>query len=136
MGLLDAIAGAFSGNGDKDTDSGFDWQPIESTEQVDEVLLASNTDTRIIFKHSPRCATSYFARNDLEKYPKEETESLVFHMIDVIRHREVSRYLADRVEVRHESPQVFVICNGEVVWHGSHHHVQSDNIRENLPGSP
>ncbi|MTI87074.1 MAG: bacillithiol system redox-active protein YtxJ [Balneolaceae bacterium] len=127
MGLFDLLAGIF---GDGDTDTSFNWGLINSVEQVKDILAASESRPQVIFKHSSRCATSFFARNDLETFPEEEKPNLDFHLVDVICNRGESMFIAERLAVRHESPQVFVLYKGRVIWNGSHHRVQSQNVIE------
>lgn len=122
MGFLDSIFG-----GDAPREQGF-WNQLSEAGNVDEVFLASNNTPQIILKHSYRCGTSYFAKKNLESIEKEDFKDSELHLIDVIRSRAISNYLADKAGVRHESPQVFVIKKGEVVWHASHGMVTADNL--------
>lgn len=104
------------------------WSQLSQVEEVDEVFLSSNNATQIILKHSISCGTSFFAKKNIESITKEELGDSQLHLIDVIRNRSISMYLAHKVGVRHESPQVFVIKNGEVIWHASHGLVTADNV--------
>ncbi|MBO6523740.1 MAG: bacillithiol system redox-active protein YtxJ [Balneolaceae bacterium] len=122
MSFLDSIFGSST-----PSEEGV-WNQLSQEERVEEVFLASNNSPQIILKHSNSCGTSYFAKKNLESITKEELQDSELHLIDVIRSRAVSNYLADKAGVRHESPQVFVIKNGEVVWHASHGMVTADNV--------
>jgi bacillithiol system protein YtxJ len=51
-------------------------------------------------------------------------------MVEVVRFRPVSQYLAQKTGVRHESPQVLVIANGEVIFHTSHSEVNKVSIQQ------
>ena len=42
------------------------------------------------------------------------------YFLTIQDHRDVSNTIADKFEVRHESPQLLVVKNGEVVFHTSH----------------
>lgn len=44
-------------------------------------------------------------------------------LVRVIEERAVSLALAERLGVRHESPQVLLIRDGRVDWHDSHHRI-------------
>lgn len=122
MGFLDSIFGSNASE-----EEGV-WSQLSLIEEVGEVFLSSNNATQIILKHSISCGTSFFAKKNIESITKEELGDSKLHLIDVIRSRAVSNYLADRAGVRHESPQVFVIKNGEVVWHASHGLVTAKNV--------
>ncbi|MFV1883769.1 MAG: bacillithiol system redox-active protein YtxJ [Balneola sp.] len=126
MGFFDSIFGS----GEPSETS--TWNFLTHQEQVDEVFLQSNEVPQIILKHSNSCGTSYFAKKNLESITKEELGDTELHLIDVIRSRPTSNYLAEKVRVRHESPQVFVIKNGELIWHASHGMVTSKNVIEML----
>ena len=41
-------------------------------------------------------------------------------MVKVIESRPLSLWLADRLQVKHASPQIMVVKNGTVVWRASH----------------
>ena len=46
--------------------------------------------------------------------------------------RQVSTAIADRFRIRHESPQVLVVSDGAVRWHGSHYHVNPREVQAAL----
>ncbi len=71
-------------------------------------------------------------QKNVESISKDELGDSTLHLIDVIRSRPVSNYLADKAGVRHESPQIFVIKNGEVVWQASHGMVTADKLMKAL----
>ena len=56
-------------------------------------------------------------------------ENVDFYLIDVIQDRIVSRYLSDKMGLRHESPQLLILHEGRIIWHGSHHQVNEDNLK-------
>ncbi len=41
-------------------------------------------------------------------------------MVKVIESRPLSLWLAERLQVKHASPQIMIVKNGAVVWHASH----------------
>ena len=108
------------------------WNSLSSTDEVDELLMLSNDRAQVVFKHSNLCGISFFAKKNLDAIRPEKTEGSKFYLIDVTRNRTVSLYLADKLGIRHESPQLFVIRNGEVVWHGSQEMVNSQNLLQAL----
>ncbi len=126
MGLFDSFFGS------TDSREGVQWNYLTANDQVDEVFQVSNTTPQIILKHSNSCGTSYFAKKNVESLSEEERKGAPIHLIDVVRSRPVSIYLADKVSIRHESPQIFVIEDGEVVWSASHGGVNARNIVQAL----
>jgi bacillithiol system protein YtxJ len=51
-------------------------------------------------------------------------------LVEVQRARELSREIESKTGVRHESPQVIVLRNGQVVWNASHWKIKSDSVAE------
>ena len=108
------------------------WEMIDSESMIDDIVLSSNNQTQIILKHSNQCGTSFFAKKNLESIEKSEYQGVGFYMIDVIRQRSLSQYLSEKVEVRHQSPQLLILRNAEVIWYGSHNQVTANNLVKNL----
>lgn len=127
MGFLDGLFGSSKG----DQKPQF-WNSIHSKEEVDAILMHSMEQPQVILKHSNQCATSFFAKKNLELIPLEDLSAADLYIVDVIRQRAISRYVEEKMQIRHESPQLLVIKNGEVAWHGSHHSVQEDYLLKAL----
>jgi bacillithiol system protein YtxJ len=51
-------------------------------------------------------------------------------LIEVQRARELSTEIENRLGVAHESPQVIVLRNGQVVWNASHFKITADAVTE------
>jgi bacillithiol system protein YtxJ len=130
MSILKAIGNMF--NTSMGSNGDFDWQGISSEEEVSNVLLASNDKPQVIYKHSPSCAISYLALRDLETLPNEVQTKADYYMVDVVGQRPISNFITKTLAIRHESPQLFIIKDGEVVWNGSHHQVKADAVSELL----
>ncbi len=126
MGFLDRILGTTQ---EKKEEL---WFQISSTQEADGVINASNEKTQVIFKHSGSCGVSFFAKRNLDSIDIEKLESANLYIVDVIKDRNVAYYLADRFSVRHESPQVLVIKDEKVIWHGSHNAVNPENLLQAL----
>lgn len=122
MGFFDKILGGGKPQSDQR------WYLIRTTQELDDVISASGEKSQVIFKHSNSCGVSFFAKKNLDSMTPEETSEADLYMIDVLRNRDVSYYLADKFQIRHESPQAFVIKNKKVVWSGSHNSVTSENL--------
>ncbi len=50
--------------------------------------------------------------------------------IDVIGQRPLARAIAERTNVRHESPQALLLEGGEVRWHASHGAITQESLAE------
>ncbi|RDJ93388.1 DUF2847 family protein, partial [Lacticaseibacillus rhamnosus] len=55
-----------------------------------------------------------------------------FHLLDLIKHRDVSNKIAEDFSVCHESPQVLLIINGKCVYDESHSGISMKEIAEQL----
>jgi bacillithiol system protein YtxJ len=122
MGFLNKLFG----KGAEETD----WMQLESEDSVEEVFAASGARVQLILKHSQSCAVSFFAKQNLDSVPLEEWPEMDRSMVEVVRFRPISQYLAQKTGVRHESPQVLVVANGEVIFHTSHSEVNKVNIQQ------
>ncbi len=127
MGIFDKIGKAFSSDYD-DSEKKQYWKPVRTLENIEEMMLTSNEKIQIVFKHSTSCGVSFFAMKGLNIPEILESEQFDLNIIDVIRDRQVSLSFAERVNVKHESPQLFILKDGEVKWHGSHHLVSANNL--------
>ena len=90
---------------------------LRTTSQVDRLFEAG---THLILKHSTRCPISAAAEREVVRFEKQGHADVDIHLLRVIEEREISGHLESRSEVRHESPQVLLLENGQVVWHCSH----------------
>jgi bacillithiol system protein YtxJ len=80
----------------------------------------------VLYKHSPICPTSGVAYEEMLAFRRRS--AVPVYLVDVVKHRPLSRALAERTGVRHESPQVIVLRQGVAAWHGSHFDIQADEL--------
>ena len=100
----------------------------------DELAIESALREKValLFKHSPRCGTSHRAFREVARF--EETASgIPVYLLDVVSERQLARAVAERLEVRHESPQVIFLAGGRPVWHASHGTIRADLLAERIP---
>jgi len=89
-------------------------------DQLDEILNLSTIKPVIIFKHSTRCGVSRIVLNQFEKKLSKSKNDPYFYFLDLIKNRSLSNRIAERFNITHQSPQLIVIQNGEVLAHNSH----------------
>jgi monothiol bacilliredoxin len=89
-----------------------------------ELVEESRAKPIVIFKHSTTCPISAAAYREMARYKGEVA------LVEVQRARELSREIESKTGVRHESPQVIVLRNGQVVWNASHWKIKSDSVAE------
>lgn len=89
---------------------------LTSPEQS-ETFLAGR-EPRWVFKHSNTCPVSSAALDEVTAFLK--THDMPLGMVTVQEARPVSNWLATRLAYVHQSPQLFLIRDGNVAWHASH----------------
>ncbi|WP_277585949.1 bacillithiol system redox-active protein YtxJ [Psychrobacillus antarcticus] len=92
------------------------YTEITSVDQWKKVLEQSNEKPLVVFKHSTTCPVSAHAYGEFSSFEKPVDR----YLVKVIEHRQVSDEISDDLGIQHQSPQAFVIANGEVVWNASH----------------
>ena len=98
------------------------WNPLTDVHQLDEIVEISQNQPVVIFKHSTRCSISSMALNRLER--EDAPLGTDFYYLDLLTYRMISSAIAERFQVHHESPQIIVFKNGEVVYDESHMAIQ------------
>jgi bacillithiol system protein YtxJ len=105
------------------------WKHLTSIAELDELIALSETSTILIYKHSDRCNICHVALNRIERNWKEEdNEKTVPYFLDVLRHRDVSNAIAERLGIRHESPQALLIRNGKCFYSSTHSEINYADI--------
>ena len=102
--------------------------PLEQLHQLDDALRLSALRPLVLFKHSRTCGTSAQALDELLEHLDQSTADAHYAMVTVQTHREISTLIAQRLGVRHETPQVLLLRDGRVVWHASHFRVTAAAI--------
>ena len=101
------------------------WIPLTSVDQLNEI---SASDGRfLIFKHSTRCGISAMVLRRFQKEWKDEAPVDVY-LLDLIKYRDISSEIAMQYDVRHESPQLLLVQDGELLHHASHHEISATTV--------
>lgn len=87
---------------------------ITDKKSFEEMAERSKERAVVIFKHSLTCPISARAYEQMAEFEGEVA------LIEVQLSRELSTEIENRLGVAHESPQVIVLRNGQVVWNASH----------------
>jgi bacillithiol system protein YtxJ len=104
--------------------------PIGDTTAAD---IAARGGRTVIYKHSPTCSLCGWSNYKLGQLAEQDGLELL--LVDVWTQRELSQDIAEHFGVRHESPQILIIDDGEVTWHASHRGVAPERVRAALAGS-
>jgi bacillithiol system protein YtxJ len=106
-----------------------DLWPLQTLDDVDALLDESCLHPVLVLKHSRTCGTSAQALDELLAYLDErEPADVRFALVTVQTHRDVSNAIAQRLGIRHETPQALLVCDRGVAWHASHFRVTADTI--------
>jgi len=108
------------------------WITLTTPEEVRQIAEQSRQRPQIIFKHSTRCSISDMAKARLERGINDLAVLADVHYLDLIRYRETSNFIAEFLGVKHESPQVLVIQNGECILEQSHYDIRPEEMIEVL----
>jgi bacillithiol system protein YtxJ len=101
------------------------FTPVVTLDDLESLLITPDVSI-ILFNHSPYCGISrraYYEMNQID-HP--------IALIDVSRHHEVKHAIVDRTGVRHESPQVIIVRDGQVVWSASHGRITRHAVEQAL----
>ena len=102
---------------------------IASLDELGEHLAASGDTDVWFFKHSLICGVSDAAKREFEAFVARVAQGAArFCMVEIQPARPVSQALAERVAVRHQSPQAILVRAGKAVWHASHWDITRNNL--------
>ncbi len=104
------------------------WNKLNSIEQLDALVEESGTKLVGIFKHSTRCGVSRGVLKSFERQFQLSEDQVKLYFLDLLENRDVSNEIANRFKVRHESPQLILIKNGEAVYHNSHSSIDASKL--------
>ncbi|HMB90098.1 MAG TPA: bacillithiol system redox-active protein YtxJ [Rhodothermales bacterium] len=100
---------------------------LNDEQNLEAAVIRSHQEPVVIYKHSMTCGVSFRARREIERLT-DATDPPVYEVI-VQRARPLSRQIAQRWRIRHESPQVIVLYQGEPIFNASHRRITAQSIR-------
>ncbi|MDN4595350.1 bacillithiol system redox-active protein YtxJ [Polycladomyces subterraneus] len=104
---------------------------ITSEEQWESWLEESRKQPLLLLKHSTQCPISAEAFEAFRTFAStSQAKSVRIGVVTVIEHRPVSNAIAERLQVKHESPQALLIKDGKAVWHASHWNVTQESLAQ------
>jgi bacillithiol system protein YtxJ len=90
---------------------------LTSQDQIDALLAKPGPVW--LFKHSDSCGVSAAARAQVDSYLAAHPGDAV-GMVVVQTSRPLSSWISSRLRYVHQSPQLFLLRDGAVVWSASH----------------
>ena len=99
---------------------------VDTLAKLDALISESYTHPVFLFKHSNSCGISAHIKFQLSSLDTD------IHVIVVQESRPVSNAVAEKLGVRHASPQAFVLADGKVIYHATHYGIGGEAIQESL----
>jgi bacillithiol system protein YtxJ len=124
--------GLFSFGTSKKSSEPLNWTMIQTEEELNQAIASSSEKPSVFFKHSTRCSISSMALNRFENSFSADNSRCNLYFIDLIGYRAISNEIAEKLNVQHQSPQVIVVDNNEVVYTGSHSGIDTQKIESLL----
>jgi bacillithiol system protein YtxJ len=105
---------------------------VETIDALNDLLAGTSERPALIFKHSLSCGTSAMAMEEMTDLVAAGPLDAEFALVRVQAARAVSDAIATRLKVRHESPQVLLVRDGQVVWSATHWNVTARSVQAAL----
>ncbi len=106
------------------------WLSLTTEQQLEEIdKLSFDPEIKgiLLFKHSTRCSISSMALSRLERN-LNGSDNLPVYLLDLLDYRSVSRHVAEKYNIIHESPQVLLIKKGRCIYTASHSEINAADI--------
>lgn len=100
------------------------WKPIKNEEQLNQIIHDSGEEVQLIFKHSTSCNISADALEELKHLDCDGW------YLDLLSYRSISNKITEVFNIKHQSPQVILIKNGQAIYNESHWRIKSDSLKE------
>jgi len=102
---------------------------LHDIESLDAAIAESRERPVLLFKHSRYCGVSCEALDELQSHiERQNGGGAAYKIITVQSHRAVSNAAAERLALRHETPQAILLRDGRVVWSASHFRVTAEQL--------
>lgn len=121
----------FGGDRSSSEDSKIQWMQLTTMDQLDDIAQQSSDKPVVIFKHSTRCSISRMALRQFES-EFDLHDKVTPYFLDLLSHRDISNEIARRFGVSHQSPQLLLIQNGNVIYDTSHNDIDAARLKSKL----
>ncbi len=110
-----------------------EFQELVTVEQWRDLYERSANKRIFLFKHSTTCPISAKANEEVHQFAENyDGKDAEFAFLKVRESRPVSNAIEADLQIKHESPQFFIIENKEVKWCDSHWNITKEKIEEAL----
>ncbi len=101
----------------------FEKIPLTESLQLETIQKQSFEKPVIIFKHSTRCGISSSVLRRFDQKFVDFDCKYHYYFLNLLKHRGISNRIAEVFNVEHQSPQVLIIQEGNVITHKSHYDI-------------
>lgn len=129
MGLLNTIFGNKSVKKEEQK-SFINWIPLTSLAQLKQIKEQSKKEPIAIFKHSTRCGISSMVIKRFVSNFDEDLKDFKVYYLDLLSYRDLSKEVGYEFQVLHQSPQLLVVKNKEVIAHASHYDIAQIDLKK------
>ncbi|PYR90134.1 MAG: bacillithiol system redox-active protein YtxJ [Acidobacteria bacterium] len=102
--------------------------PLANVTDLEAAIAESSERLVLLFKHSRYCGVSCEALDELHAHIGAAAGQTAYKIITVQTHRPVSDAAAQRLGVRHETPQALLLRDGRVIWNASHFRITATEL--------
>ncbi|MEH7414684.1 bacillithiol system redox-active protein YtxJ [Neobacillus drentensis] len=100
---------------------------IDTIQQFDDLMKSKGTF--YLLKHSLTCPISHAAYKEYEKFSDANQEIPTYYLA-VQDSRPLSSEIAERFEIKHESPQAILFSEGMARWNASHWKITNRSLAD------
>src|SRR3989338_2033636 len=101
---------------------------FRTTTHLSEILEESEKQPVVIFKYSNKCGSSARLKEKLEKKIADKILSSPVYLVTVQTERVLSNKIAEWFGIKHESPKIFGIGKGKIMYPPHHHAINKKMI--------
>lgn len=94
-----------------------------------EAALAPAPGPVVLYKHSTQCGICDTAIEEVQAFEAKHPAAATVYYLDLLAHRDVSNAIAQKLGIRHESPQAIVLRDGKPVAVLNHRGIQAEALR-------
>ena len=105
------------------------WNSLSDISELNDIKSETSLPI-LIFKHSTRCSISKMVLSRFER--EHDTSEMKMYLLDLLSYREISNQISEDFNIKHESPQVLVIKNGQCVAYANHNAINQLDLYEYL----
>ncbi len=103
----------------------------DTIKKLNECVESSQKEPVCVFKHSNTCPISMYAKQQVDSFLQMDGQTKIY-LVVVQDQRPLSNEIASKMNVKHESPQLLVLKDGEVKSILNHQDITISNIQNEL----